>query len=473
MTSRLMLVVALFGIFASATVTFAQLQQPQGGQLNQQQGGQQGQYQGQMPPNQQQGMMGQYGGQQGQQGQQYGGQQQGGQQGQMPPGGFDPNMDPSRKGQYQGQMPPGGQDPRMMQGGGQDMQGGQYGGKQGQQGQQYGGQQQGGGQGQMPPGGPGMMQGPGKEFFSRMVTEMKSNMKPFEMMVKNFDKQITKVQTSVKKCGISPNFEEMKTAVTNAKDTVAKVKNLDPKAEDLDFSPEEIGETAQTVSENQRQLMQYDQFCRGMTQREKDLKGITGRLAKIERNIQKGKLDLTDSLNEQRADLATLQTLLKDAKDQASQDIEKAMDTIDDFEDKRNDVFDRERALQMAANFSRELKNLDRDAKRLATDVKNEKRRALKKKLPSEDLSDSYTKFNDDYTTLKGLAGKKNVDPEDLIAAMEDVFDARRDIDEALNQLREGGSGKTEDEFALPQGWDDIAKYSHQGSQQDQMMQDQ
>ncbi len=440
MTSRLMLVVALFGIFASATVTFAQYQQSVGEQQpppNQQYGGQQGQYQGQMPPNQQgnmqgnpQDMMKQY-------------------QGKMPPGGFDPNMDPSRMGGKQGMQ---GQQGMMQE------RGGQY---QGQGGQQSG--QQGG---QMPPG-QGMMQGPGKEFFSRMIQEMKRNMKPFETMVKNAEKQVVKTQTSLQKCGVTVNFDELKKSITEAKDTVDKVKKIDADAEDVDFDPADVGGIAQSVSEGQRDLMHYQQFCRDIGQMEKDIKGVVKRFTSVERKLKSAKIDLSDSLTEQKEAIGKLQDFVKQAKEQASKDIEDAYESMEEFRDMRDDISDRERALQMAANFSRELKNLDRDAKRLATQVKSEKNRALKRKLPTEDMSDSVIKFNDAHAALKALAAKKNIDPEDLVVAMEDVFDARRDVDETLGQLRQGGPQKMAEQYALPQGWDDIAEYSQKSSREE------
>jgi len=202
---------------------------------------------------------------------------------------------------------------------------------------------------------------------------------------------------------------------------------------------------------------------------EKDIKGIVSRFAKIEKNLKKSKLDLSDSLAEQRADIAELQGFVKQAKEQASGDIEDAFDAMQEFQDKRDDISDRERALQMAANFSRELKNIDRDVKRLDKDVKSVTARATKKKLPIDELADAHKLFKDAYAALQELATKKGVDPDDLITAMEDIFDARRDVDDALNQLRQGGGQKTmPDAFALPGGWNDIANYSRQNQQEEQ-----
>jgi DNA repair exonuclease SbcCD ATPase subunit len=285
--------------------------------------------------------------------------------------------------------------------------------------------------------------------------EMKRGLGQFSKGAKMMKNHVGKVKNQLAKCGVGLPIE-----LTNALDAADGIIAKIQAAENADALEEAIGDIEDVGSVMQEwgpKMGDLMRICGMMKQAEKDLKQMLRDVARVEKQA-KGykKADLSELVAQLKQEVETLQNTLAQAKELAKTDPEAALEKLEDeFYGQMDNVRNARTAIEMAINISRGLKEAARELKSYEQQIKKFKRM----KLDTSEAEQLLATLKGQVNELKQLVGTKGFDPEELVSKVEEAFETRERLSDALDALRggsefipmiQGGKGV---EFDLPEAF--------------------
>lgn len=280
-------------------------------------------------------------------------------------------------------------------------------------------------------------QGPSEEEIQKMdekrFKDMKRGLEQFSRGAKMMKRSLTKMKNSITKCGVNVPAE-LENALNASDGIVEKIKaaqNAD-ELEEITGDVEDVGAVMQDWGPRMGDLQR---LCQMIKQADKDIKQLDRSLKRYEARAKANKkMDLSEITAEYKKDIEALKEILGQVKQLAQTDPDSALEKIeDDFYGQMDNVRNNEMAIDMALNMSQGMRNVDKEIKNYEKQIKSLKR----KKIDVKEAEELLNKLKVQIAEIKKFA-KGQFDREEFVAKVEAAFDAREELQDALQELGSG-----------------------------------
>lgn len=294
------------------------------------------------------------------------------------------------------------------------------------------------------PGQPGGNQGQMGEPNGEQGQQM--DQQRFEMTkksLKQFTKEVTRVKSQIKslqKKGVNIPAE-LSEAITQMDSIAGKIKNAQ-NADDIESDMDDFQNAANTLREWMPKLGRMAQMPQMFKQANKEISKAEKAYASDAKRVKSSKMDLSDSLAEFRKAIDEQKSVLDQAKQLSGNDPDGAMDILqDDFFGNMDNMWEKERVIQMALNIRQGISQMTREMKDADKLIKKLKA----KKLDTGELEQLLAQAKAEFGQVKILAAAKPIDPEGLKDQIEKMMDIKQEFGDKLQELT-GDTG-----YAMPQ----------------------
>jgi hypothetical protein len=272
-----------------------------------------------------------------------------------------------------------------------------------------------------------------QKMDERRFKDMKRGLSQFAKGIKSMKKSAAKTKAIVSKCGVSMP-EELENALASADNLVGKIESAKT-ADELDEATESIEDVGSVMQEWGPKMGDLHRLCQMIKQGDKDLKQLERSIKRAESQDKSNKkVDLSEMIAEFKNDFNGLKSALAEVKQLAKTDPESALEKLeDDFFGQMDNVRNSERAIDMALNVLRGIKDADREMKDYQKQINSLK----KKKVDTAEIQAELDFLKSQIAELKVLI-KTKFDPDDLVDTVEATFDAREELQDALQELGAG-----------------------------------
>ncbi|MEK7123063.1 MAG: hypothetical protein AAB855_04375, partial [Patescibacteria group bacterium] len=300
-----------------------------------------------------------------------------------------------------------------------------------------------------------------KKMEERRFQDMKRNAKRFTGDITRMERESERSKNRLERCGLSLPSELVQT-LQKAKEMVASVETATTadELEDMMFEFEDIG---YNMGEFGRQMGPLQRMCDMLTRAEQEFKQLTREQDRFEKRAEQQKINISISLGKLRELARKMEETLTDARELAQTDAESAAFLLeDDFFMNMEEYRNAQRAVEMALDMSRGLKDADREIK----DFKQRVKELNARKKDTAKLERLIATMEKVKARLDDATQRGELDPEEMGATIEEVFDAREEFVRLASHL-EGGKntgneeeGEENEEFSLdiPEGFKPTAR---------------
>lgn len=255
------------------------------------------------------------------------------------------------------------------------------------------------------------------ENVLREMRRIESGIKMFEKQVQRLIKQ--KIAVSAE---ITANLEQVKALISDIKN--GKMENA-----------EEIFELMQNLDEHRGELEMLARWPQTMKQMDMELRKLTRELKRVKpmvaRLVKKG-IELTSVYNNFESAINKLTEVKNSAAAKISEDAEGVFESVqNDFFSQLKDVWDNYEIIIVMSNFSR----FDSDFKREIANDSWQINLLKKKKINTTELEDMLEQAKAKGGEASQLFKAKPLDPDAVIAALEDLQDLKQNFDQKMAEL--------------------------------------
>lgn len=270
-----------------------------------------------------------------------------------------------------------------------------------------------------------------KKEQERNVKRMQGDVKRFSGEVKRMKSEITRQEKSLKKCGIG--LPQDVTAALADTDAILAKAAAGTDFEEIQNAQMDLQEKMQVVRESQMSFGYLQGFCRMLPEADKMLKKATKEYNRVVKAASRNKeLDLSEVKADYEAEFNKLQGVLNQVKEKMTVAPEEAMEMMqDDFFPGFEDVFNSIGHIDALANSSKGVKSLESQLKRAKKNLST----LQKKGKDVADLSDAIGQLESAVSEAKSVSRQRKFDPEELMGAFEDAFEALDQVSNALGEL--------------------------------------
>lgn len=281
-----------------------------------------------------------------------------------------------------------------------------------------------------------------KEMEERRVQQMKRNVKHFTREITRMERESERSKKRMERCGLSIPSEVAQT-LQKAKDLTVKIET-EKTADGLEDVMSELEDVGFNMGEFGRQMGPLQQVCEMLERAGQELEQLTRDQDRFERRAEQQKIDVSVSLGRLRELGRKMDETLGKARTLAGIDAESAVALIEDeFFFTMDEYRNAQRAVEMALDMSRGLKDADREIREFKQRVKELKARK-KDTTKLERLIATMEKIK---AKLEMAAKRGDVDPEKVGSTIEEAFDAREEFVRLASHLDGGQRFESEEKF--------------------------
>ncbi|MEK7161191.1 MAG: hypothetical protein AAB729_00675 [Patescibacteria group bacterium] len=268
----------------------------------------------------------------------------------------------------------------------------------------------------------------------------------FEMMKRNlkqFTREVVRIKTqiqSLQKKGVNIPVE-LSGAIAQMDAIAEKIKNAE-NADAIEDDMNDFQDATNTIREWMPKLGRMAQMPQMFKQAEKEISKAEKAYASDAKRIKSSKIDLNDLLAEFRKAIDEQKGVLDQVKQLSGNDPEKAIDDLqDNFFGNMDNMWEKERVIQMALNIKQGISQMSREMKDADKLIKKLKA----KKLDTGELEQLLAQAKAELEQVKVLAAAKPIDPESLMDQIEKMMDIKQEFGDKVQELT-GDTG-----YAMPQ----------------------
>lgn len=280
-------------------------------------------------------------------------------------------------------------------------------------------------------------QGPSEEEMQKMderrFQDMKRGLSQFARGAKMMKKSVSRMKTVINKCGVSVPAE-LENALNISDNLVGKIQAAQ-NADELEEIVGDVEDVGAVMQEWGPRLGDLHRLCQMLKQADKDIKQLERSVKRAEANDKANKkIDLTEIIAAYKNDINNLKEILSQAKELAKTDPEAALEKLeDDFYSQMDNVRNNQAAIDMALNASRGIRDAGREIKNYERQISSLKRKKVDTAETEELLGSLKNKIEEIKNMIKG-----KFDAEDLVDAVEETFDTREKLQDALQEIGGG-----------------------------------
>ena len=250
-------------------------------------------------------------------------------------------------------------------------------------------------------------------------------MKRIERGVKMFEKQIAKLakkKVTVPE-NIAVNLEKVKAIIADIKS--GKMENA-----------EDIFDTMQELDQSRGQLEMIARWPQTVKEMNKELKNLTRELKRVKTivvRLAKKDIDLTANYDEFASAITKLKAVKDDANAKmAAGEFEEAFELVqNDFFGQMEDTWQGQKIIMIMSNLGRFNVDFTRGIARAQKQIKALER----KKIDTAELKDLLAQSKDGGAEVKKMFKTKPIDPDSIIAVLEELDDLRQEFDQMMAEL--------------------------------------
>lgn len=281
-----------------------------------------------------------------------------------------------------------------------------------------------------------------KRMEERRFQDMKRNVKRFTQDIARMERESERSKKRLEKCGLSLSAE-LTATLQKAKDLVTKVESAQT-ADELESIMFEFEDVGFLMGEWGRQMGPQQQVCEMLGHAEKEMKRLTRDQERFEKQAERAKIDVSLSLGRLRELSRKMEEVLTQARGLASTDPENAVFLLEDeFFSHMDEYHNAQRAVEMALDMSRGLREAGQEIGEFKRRIKELKER----KKDTKRLEHLVSVMENIKAKLEGAAKRGAVDPEQVGATIEKAFDAREEFIRLAQHVGGGPRFESEEEF--------------------------
>lgn len=284
-------------------------------------------------------------------------------------------------------------------------------------------------------------------------TMMKRGLSQFTKEVERVKRQVASLQ---KQKGVTASAE-LSQALAKLDELAAAVKDAQ-NADDLEALTFDIGQAMREAQDELHNVYRQAELQRFFVLADKELARVNKQYNTYAARVKKSDLDLTDALAALRAAIDKQAALLEQIKLDAKTNAEQAGQRLyEEFFAEMDSVREPAKVLEFALNLKSGISQIGRELQSTERTIKSLER----KKADVAELKTLLAESKAQYAAIKKLAAAKPLPMDDIIDALEKLFDLREQTSDILQSLTgdtgfEKPSFKQNDsfDFHAPQGFD-------------------
>jgi len=269
-----------------------------------------------------------------------------------------------------------------------------------------------------------------KKMDERRFQDMKRGLSQFSKGTSQMKKSVERARKTLAKCGVGIP-EELDNAL---KATDGLIKNIQDAttADELENIISDVEDVGMTMQEWGPRMGDLSRLCQMMRQGDRDMKSLEREVKKMESRVKANKkLDLTEALNQFKANVASIKGVFLNVVTLAKTDPASALEKLEDeFYGTMDDVQNSRMVIDTALNVSQGLRNASSEIKKIESQIKSLK----KKKIDTSAAEDLLATMKEQIAELQKLI-KGKFDAEELIVMVEDAYQTRSDLQSILEEL--------------------------------------
>lgn len=281
-------------------------------------------------------------------------------------------------------------------------------------------------------GGP-RQQGPSEEdqkkIDERRFKDMKKGLSQFANGAKMMKRNLAKMKTTNAKCGVGMP-EELANALAQTDSLVGKI-NAAKTADELEEIIGDVQDVGSVMQDWGPRMGDLSRLCQMLKQADRDLKQFDRNIKRLEFQAKANKkIDVSELIAEYKTAVKAQKETLAQAKELAKTDPESALAKIeDDFYGNLDNLGNLQMQLDVILNISRGLKDLAREINNFTAQIKT----LTRKKIDTAGMQELLNGLKTQVEEIKTLI-KEKAEAEDLISKIEEAFDSRQQLQDALQE---------------------------------------
>jgi hypothetical protein len=276
-------------------------------------------------------------------------------------------------------------------------------------------------------------QGPSEEEMKKMeeqrFKDMKRGLSQFSNGAKQMKKSLAKVKTAINKCGVNLP-EELTNALAQTDNLVEKIKAAQT-ADELDEIISDVQDVGSVMQDWGPRMGDLNRICQMIKQADRDAKQFDRNIKRLEAQVKANKkVDLSELLAEYKTAVAAQKDVLAQVKELAKTDPDEALAKIeDDFYGNMDNLGNLQMQIDTIINIGRGIKDITRELINFTSQIKA----LAKKKIDTADLQTLLDTLKTQAEEIKNMI-KEKVEAEELVAKVEEMFDARQQLQDLLQE---------------------------------------
>lgn len=276
-------------------------------------------------------------------------------------------------------------------------------------------------------------QGPSEEEMKKMderrFNDMKRGLSQFSNGAKMMKKMLPKIKASINKCGVNLP-EELTNALDQTDNLIGKI-NSAKNAEELDEVMNDIQDVGSVMQEWGPRMGDLTRLCQMLKQADRDSKRLDRDVKRIEAQVKANKkVDLSELAAEYKTAVAALKEALAKAKELAKTDPDEALNKLEeDFYGNMDNLGNLQMQIDAVVNINKGLRSIGSEINGFTSKIKA----LAKKKVDITEMQEMLNNLKTQVAEIKSLI-KTKFDAEDLVAKVEEAFDSRQELQDALQE---------------------------------------
>ena len=268
-----------------------------------------------------------------------------------------------------------------------------------------------------------------KKMDERRFKDMKKGLSQFANGAKMMKRSIAKIKIANNKCGVGMP-EELENALAQTDNLVRKI-NAAKTADELDEIVGDIQDVGSVMQDWGPRMGDLNRLCQMLKRADRDAKQFDRNIKRLESQAKANKkVDVSELIAEYKTAVSAQKEILAQAKSLAKTDPESALTKIeDDFYGNLDNLYNLQMQIDTVINITRGIKNITREINKFASQIKS----LAKKKIDIKDMQELLNGLKTQVEEIKTLV-KEKADPEDLINKIEESFDSRQELQDALQE---------------------------------------
>lgn len=279
------------------------------------------------------------------------------------------------------------------------------------------------------PGQPGPSEEEMKKNDERRFKDMKKGLSQFANGAKMMKKSIAKIKIANSKCGVGTP-EELVNALAQTDSLIEKINNAKT-ADELEEIVGDVQDVGSVMQDWGPRMGDLSRLCQMIKQANRDAKQFDRNIKRMESQAKANKkIDLSELIAEYKTSVNAQKETLAQTKELAKTDQDSSLTKIeDDFYGNMDNLGNLQMQIDTIVNISKGLRDITRELNAFTSQIKT----LTKKKVNTTDMQEMLNNLKTQVAEIKNLV-KGKVDAEELISKVEEAFDIRQELQDALQE---------------------------------------